>query len=88
MNKAVLFAALLAVIAGSLGTAWAEDAKPAADDEAARICAVFGEDYVLMPGTSTCVKIGGFVRFDTKVTERTHDASPATAPDIKLHFDK
>jgi hypothetical protein len=75
------------VTAGNLGTAYAEDAGPVPDDEAARMCTVFGEGYVLMPGTSTCVKVGGFVRFDTKVTQQTSGTSSSSAPDITLHFD-
>jgi hypothetical protein len=57
-----------------LGTAAAFAAAPAlAADlltaepvEFVRICDTFGTGYWFIPGTETCLKIGGYVRFDTR----------------------
>jgi hypothetical protein len=80
------------------GTAqWAsatDDVTPTTEEDQAAVlaCAAFGEGYVLVPGTNTCVKVEGFVRFDTSVSGGSHsggarsgDSNPP-APDIQLHF--
>jgi len=56
-------AAALAVVSG----AQAADAIVAAEPEPAeyaRVCDAFGTGYFYIPGTETCLKIGGRVRFD------------------------
>lgn len=40
------------------------EAEPSDDDpHYARICDVLGEGFIYSPRTSTCIKIGGYVRF-------------------------
>ena len=57
---------LLAAICLSAGTAVAKDLPRRQDDEAPRkseaACAYLGEGYTKLPGSDTCVKIGGSVR--------------------------
>jgi hypothetical protein len=58
-------AAALAVVSG----AQAADAIVAAEPEPAeyvRVCDAFGTGYFYIPGTETCLKVGGYVRFDVK----------------------
>jgi hypothetical protein len=31
-------------------------------------CIIYGEGFAMLPGTDTCVKVGGYVRSDTAVT--------------------
>lgn len=41
-------------------------AEPEADDpHYARICDAFGEGFTYSPGTGTCIKIAGYVKFGT-----------------------
>ena len=57
-------AAALAVVSG----AQAADAIVAAEPEPmeyVRVCDAFGTGFFYIPGTETCLKIGGFVRFQT-----------------------
>ncbi|MGE6784119.1 porin [Ensifer adhaerens] len=57
-------AAALAAVSG----AQAADAIVAAEPEPmeyVRVCDAFGTGYFYIPGTETCLKIGGFVRFQT-----------------------
>jgi len=44
-----------------------DDSPPPAPDQAdpfAKICDVLGSGYTLIPGTTTCIKVGGYVRLD------------------------
>ena len=57
-------AAALAAVSG----AQAADAIVAAEPEPmeyVRVCDAFGTGFFYIPGTETCLKIGGFVRFQT-----------------------
>ena len=57
-------AAALAVVSG----AQAADAIVAAEPEPmeyVRVCDAFGTGFFYIPGTETCLKIGGYVRFET-----------------------
>jgi hypothetical protein len=31
-------------------------------------CSIYGEGFAMLPGTDTCVKVGGYVRSDTAIT--------------------
>jgi hypothetical protein len=43
------------------GVAPAAEQTPA-DNDLARVCDAYGEGYHLIPGTTTCLKIGGYVK--------------------------
>ncbi|OLP58606.1 hypothetical protein BJF93_17310 [Xaviernesmea oryzae] len=61
-------AAAMAVVSG----AQAADAIVAAEPEAleyVRVCDAFGKGYFYIPGTETCLKIGGYVRTQLTVKE-------------------
>ncbi|WP_105402846.1 porin [Neorhizobium sp. T7_12] len=63
-------AAALAAVSG----AQAADAIVAAEPEPmeyVRVCDAFGTGYFYIPGTETCLKIGGYVRFETSLGEST-----------------
>ena len=56
-------AAALAVVSG----AQAADAIVAAEPEAVeyvKVCDAYGTGYFYIPGTETCLKIAGYIRFD------------------------
>jgi hypothetical protein len=51
----------------SVSGAYAADAIVAAEPEAVeyvRVCDAYGTGYFYIPGTETCLKIGGYLRFD------------------------
>jgi hypothetical protein len=65
-----LFATALAVPALSYGSAYAADAVVVAEPEPAeyvRVCDVFGTGFFYIPGTETCLRVGGYVRYDIGV---------------------
>ena len=64
--KAILFASAAALTAAN--GAFAADAIVAAEPEPmeyVRVCDAFGTGYFYIPGTETCLKIGGYIRFQT-----------------------
>ncbi|WP_075290683.1 porin [Pararhizobium arenae] len=64
-----------AALAASQG-AQAADAIVAVEPEPmeyVRICDAFGKGYFYLPGTETCLKVGGYVRFDNILGENPFD---------------
>jgi len=64
-------AAALAVVSG----AQAADAVVAAEPEPmeyVKVCDAYGAGYFYIPGTETCLKIGGRVRFDVQAADAYH----------------
>jgi Porin subfamily len=63
MVKSLLLggAAGLVAVAGAQAADLPVKAKPV---EYVRICSLYGEGFFYIPGTDTCIKIGGWVRFD------------------------
>ncbi|MEQ1938477.1 porin [Mesorhizobium sp. CN5-321] len=69
--KSLLLGSAAALVAVS--GARAADAVVVAEPEPAeyvRICDVYGAGYFYIPGTETCLKIGGYVRYDASVGSR------------------
>ncbi|MFN7102356.1 MAG: porin [Pseudorhizobium sp.] len=67
-------AAALAAVSG----AQAADAIIAAEPEPmeyVRVCDAFGTGYFYIPGTETCLKIGGYVRFQVDIGEGVNGAN-------------
>lgn len=65
MKQAISAAALAVASCGTaLGTDLPAKAQPA---EYVKVCAAYGAGYFYVPGTDTCLKIGGYVRFDTYI---------------------
>ncbi len=60
---------LTALAASTSSLAQAADAVVASDPEPVeyvRVCEAFGTGYFYIPGTETCLKLGGYVRFDVQ----------------------
>lgn len=76
--KTVIKNVLLGSVAGlaMVGTAAAADlpvkAKPA---EYVKICSTYGAGYYYIPGTDTCLKVGGYIKADTYVQSFDQDYS-------------
>jgi hypothetical protein len=67
-------AAALAAVSG----AQAADAIIAAEPEPmeyVRVCDAFGTGYFYIPGTETCLKIGGYIRFQVDFGEGAHEGN-------------
>jgi hypothetical protein len=64
MVKSLLLsgAAGMVAVAGAQAADLPVKAKPV---EYVKVCSLYGEGFFYIPGTDTCLKIGGFVRFDT-----------------------
>ena len=68
--KSLLLGSAAALVAVS--GAQAADAIVAAEPEPmeyVRVCDAFGTGYFYIPGTETCLKIGGYVRFDVQAAD-------------------
>ena len=69
--KSLLLGSAAALIAVS--GARAADAVVVAEPEPAeyvKVCDVYGAGYFYIPGTETCLRIGGYVRYDIGVGDR------------------
>ena len=58
--------------------------------EYVRICSLYGAGFYYIPGTDTCIKLGGYLRVETRVqrlrftTVRTPASAGATEPPVEL----
>jgi hypothetical protein len=52
--------------------------------EYVRICSLYGAGFFYIPGTDTCIKLGGYLRVDTTFNGGTYD-QPAWSGDLGLH---
>ena len=80
-------AAALATVSGS----YAADAVVAAEPEPmeyVRVCDAYGTGYFYIPGTETCLKIGGWVRYEIYAGDQAYDHNPALAGVQYLGFTK
>ena len=78
--KSLLLGSAAALVAAS--GAQAADAVVAAEPEAVeyvRVCDAYGAGYFYIPGTETCLRIHGYVRYDAKGGDRVY---ARTASDI------
>src|SRR3954463_13801087 len=81
-------AAAMAVVSG----AQAADAIVAAEPEAVeyvRVCDAYGTGYFYIPGTETCLKINGYIRFQTNWdagndTDKTDDWDATTRGQVQF----
>ncbi|EHS52503.1 porin [Rhizobium sp. PDO1-076] len=79
-------AAALAVVSG----AQAADAIVAAEPEPmeyVRVCDAFGTGYFYIPGSETCLKISGYVRFQTEFSDNGDDSDWNMRTRAKLNFE-
>ena len=51
--------------------------------EYVRICSLYGAGFFYIPGTDTCIKLGGYVRIDTTFNGSIYD-QPAWSSDLGL----
>jgi Porin subfamily len=75
MVKSLLLgsAAGMVAIAGAQAADLPVKAKPV---EYVKICSIYGEGFWYIPGTDTCIKLGGWVRMDYQVGQSSGSFSP------------
>jgi len=76
--KSLLLGSAAALVAVS--GARAADAIVAAEPEPVeyvRVCGAFGTGYFYIPGTETCLKIGGYVRYELNMNRKEQNLAPA-----------
>ncbi|WP_348270993.1 porin [Rhizobium sp. Leaf321] len=54
--------------------------------EYVRVCDAFGTGYFYIPGTETCLKIGGYVRFDAGYADAYRSDSDGTYTNSRAHI--
>jgi hypothetical protein len=76
MVKSLLLsgAAGMVAVAGAQAADLPVKAKPV---EYVKVCSLYGEGFFYIPGTDTCLKIGGYVRFDTYFNGATGSGAAA-----------
>src|ERR1700742_3858954 len=79
MVKSLILGSATAIVAMSGGQA-ADLPVKAKAVEYVRICSLYGAGFYYIPGTDTCIKIGGYLRVDTTFNGGVYDA-PAWAGD-------
>jgi hypothetical protein len=68
------------LIAGCAITLAANAAHAAGAVEYVRICSIYGEGYYYIPGTDTCLKIGGYVRSQAEYGSSSHGIVIGSGP--------
>src|ERR1700742_1154788 len=48
--------------------------------EYVRICSLYGAGFFYIPGTDTCIKLGGYVRVDTTLNCSIYDRPASSGP--------
>src|SRR6266571_4567110 len=81
MVKSLLLgtAAGLVAVAGAQAADLPVKAKPV---EYVKVCSVYGEGFFYVPGTDTCIKIGGYVRQDLYVGQASTSFRPAISSGV------
>src|ERR1700744_1725916 len=70
-------------IVGMSGAPGADLPVKAKAVEYVRICSLYGAGFFYIPGTDTCIKIGGYMRIDTTFNGGIYD-QPAWSGDLGL----
>src|ERR1700761_7275703 len=70
-----------AVIVGMSGAQAADLPVKAKAVEYVKVCSLYGAGFYYIPGTDTCIKIGGYLRIDTTFNGNIYDA-PAWSGDL------
>src|SRR6059058_4819512 len=82
MVKSLLLgsAAGLVAVAGAQAADYAAPVKAKAV-EYVKVCSLYGEGFFYVPGTDTCLKLGGYLRVDTTFNGSIYD-QPAWSGDL------
>ena len=65
MQRIILLFGCAGALVAPGGPAWAVgELPPSSPDPLAKICEAYGPGYRNIPGTDTCVRIGGSLQFD------------------------
>lgn len=73
MRMKTLLLGSAAAFAFAAGSAQAADLSVAEPVDYVRVCDAFGTGYYYIPGTDTCLRIGGFVRFELRFEDDEYD---------------
>ena len=68
--KSLLLGSAAALVAGAGAQAADLPARKAAPVEYVKVCDAYGAGFFYIPGTDTCIKVGGRVRADFSVSQR------------------
>src|SRR5712691_7455583 len=84
MVKSLILGSAAGLLA--MGGAQAADlpvkAKPV---EYVKICSLYGAGFFFIPGTDTCIKLGGYLRVDTTINSGGAHGQPAWSGDSGQH---
>src|SRR5215472_2543693 len=77
MVKGLLLGSAAGLVAVT-GTQAADLPVKARPVEYVKICSLYGEGFFFIPGTDTCLKIGGWVRYDAYFNQNSGGTPPVT----------
>src|ERR1700682_529628 len=80
MVKSLLLGSAAGLVAVTAGQA-ADLPVKAKAVEYVRICSLYGAGFYYMPGTDTCIKLGGYLRANTTVNSGNDYGFPTGSPD-------
>src|ERR1700710_2926582 len=83
MVKSLILGSATALVAMS-GAQAADLPVKAKAVEYVRICSLYGAGFYFIPGTDTCIKLGGYLRVDTTFNGSIYD-QPAWSGDLGQH---
>src|ERR1700693_5836036 len=83
MVKSLILGSAAGILAMSGAQAADLPVKPTAV-EYVRVCSLYGAGFFYIPGTDTCIKLGGYLRVDTTFNGGIYD-QPAWSGDLGLH---
>ncbi len=73
-----------AVIAASAGAQAADLPVKAKAVQYVKICSLYGAGFYYIPGTDTCIKLGGYVRADVNINSNNYDSPLASVSNSAL----
>src|SRR5215472_13053669 len=82
--KSLVLGSTAGLVAAAGGAQAADLPVKAKAVEYVRICSLYGAGFFYIPGTDTCIKLGGYLRVDTTFNGGAHGA-PAWSGDIGQH---
>lgn len=73
MTKKILFGAAAGLVVQSMAAQAADLPVKAKPVEYVKVCSLYGAGFYYIPGTDTCIRIGGAIRLDTTFNGTTFD---------------
>ncbi|MGL4325003.1 MAG: porin [Beijerinckiaceae bacterium] len=85
--KSLLLGSAAGLVVASGAMAADLPARKAAPAEYVRVCSAYGAGFFYIPGTETCIKVGGLVRYQYEFRQQKIATSAATGTRAQMNFE-